>query len=198
MEEDRDMSTVATKQRYTPEDLLAMPDAVSYELVDGELVEREMGWRSGRIGFRVGKLLANHCDAHGLGWVAGAESSYQCYPDAPNKVRRPDASFISLGRLPADEEPEGHCRIAPDLAVEVISPNDLYYKVEDKVEEYLTAGVRLVWVVNPPTRAVHVYRADGTTTMLREADELSGEDVIPGFRCRVGELFAVPVAGTAE
>jgi Uma2 family endonuclease len=198
MEEDRDMSTVATKQRYTPEDLLAMPDAVSYELVDGELVEREMGWKSSVIGGRVFNLLLNHCDAHALGWVAPADASYQCFPDAPNKVRKPDVSFIRLDRMPADEEPEGHCRITPDLAVEVISPNDLYYKVEDKVEEYLTAGVRLVWVVNPPTRTVHIYRADGTTTLLREADELSGEDVVLDFHCRVSELFAVPVAGTAE
>jgi Uma2 family endonuclease len=192
------MSTVATKQRYTPEDLLTMPDAVSYELVNGELVERNMGWKSSEIGVDVAFLLKAHCKAHGLGWVVGADASYQCYPDAPKKVRKPDVSFIRLDRMPAEEKPEGHCRIAPDLAVEVVSPNDLFYKVEDKVEEYLTAGVRLVWVVNPPTRTVHVYRADGTTTKLREADELSGEDVVPGFRCRVSELFAVPVAGTAE
>jgi Uma2 family endonuclease len=192
------MNTVTTKQLYTPEDLLVMPDAVSYELVNGKLVERQSGWKSSRIGASVAVLLMAHCDAHGLGWVAGAESSYQCYPDAPNKVRRPDASFISLERLPADEEPEGHCRIAPDLAVEVISPNDLYYKVEDKVEEYLTAGVRLVWVVNPSTRTVRVNRADGTETRLRQTDELSGEDVVSGFCCRVSELFAVPGAGTAE
>jgi Uma2 family endonuclease len=193
MKEDRDMSTVATKQCYTPEDLLAMPDAVSYELVNGELVEREMGWKSSRIGGRVVQLLLNHCDAHGLGWVAGADASYQCFPDAPNKVRKPDASFIRLERIPADKEPEGHCRIAPDLAVEVTSSNDLYEAVENKVVEYLTAGVRLVWVVHPPTRTVRVHRADGTISTLRETDELSGEDVVPGFRCRVSELFAVPV-----
>jgi Uma2 family endonuclease len=192
------MSPGATKQRYTPEDLLAMPDAVCYELVNGELVERKTGWKSSRIGASVICLLSVHCDAHGLGWVAGADASYQCFPDAPNKVRKPDASFICLERMPADEKPEGHCRIAPDLAVEVISPNDLYYEVEDKVEEYLNAGVRLVWVVNPPKHTVRVYRADGTDTKLREVDELTGEEVVRGFRCRVSELFAVPVAGTTK
>jgi Uma2 family endonuclease len=186
------MSTVATKQEYTPEDLLTMPDAVSYELVDGELVERDMGWKSSWVGGRVFKLLTDHCDAHGLGWAAPADASYQCFPDAPNKVRKPDASFISLERMPSDKKPDGHCRIAPDLAAEVISPNELYEKVEEKVEEYLTAGVRLVWVVNPPKRTVRVHRADGTITNLRETDELSGEDVVPGFRCRVSELFTVP------
>jgi Uma2 family endonuclease len=192
------MSTVATKQHCTPEDLLVMPDAVSYELVDGELLEREMGWKSSVIGGEVGFLLKAHCKAHNLGWVAPADASYQCFPDAPNKVRRPDVSFIRLERMPADEEPEGHCRIAPDLAVEVTSPNDLFDDVEEKVEEYLTAGVRLVWVVHPSTRTVRVRRADGTISLLREADELSGEDVVPGFRCRVSDLFAVPVAGRVE
>jgi Uma2 family endonuclease len=192
------MSTVATKQHYTPEDLLVMPDAVSYELVDGELLEREMGWKSSVIGGEVGFLLKAHCKAHNLGWVAPADASYQCFPDAPNKVRRPDVSFIRLERMPAHEEPEGHCRIAPDLAVEVTSPNDLFDDVEEKVEEYLTAGVRLVWVVHPSTRTVRVRRADGTISLLREADELSGEDVVPGFRCRVSDLFAVPVAGRVE
>jgi Uma2 family endonuclease len=192
------MSTVATKQRYTPEDLLTMPDAVSYELVDGELVERNMGWKSSWVGGRVFKLLSNHCDAHGLGWAAPADASYQCFPDAPNKVRKPAASFIRLERMPPDKEPEGHCRIAPDLAVEVTSPNDFYDEVEVKVREYLSAGVRLVWVVHPPTRTARVHRADGAETKLREADELSGEDVIPGFRCRVSELFALPIAERAE
>jgi Uma2 family endonuclease len=196
--EESNMSTVATKQRYTPEDLLTMPDAVSYELVDGELVERDMGWKSSRIGASMVSLLRIYCAARGLGWVAGADASYQCYPDAPKKVRRPDASFIRLERMPPGEEPEGHCRIAPDLAVEVTSPNDFFDEVEAKVVEYLGAGVRLVWIVHPPTRTVHIRRLDGTVAMLREADELSGEDVVPGFRCRVGELFAVPVAGTAE
>ena len=192
------MSAEVTKQLYTPEDLLVMPDAISYELVNGELVERQSGWNASVIGVNVVVLLMNHCNAHGLGWVVGAGASYQCHPDAPNTVRKPDVSFIRLERMAAGEEPEGHCRIAPDLAVEVISPNELYDAIENKIVEYLIAGVRLVWVVNPSTRTVRVHRADGTGTRLRQTDELSGEDVVPGFRCRVGELFAVPVTGTAK
>ena len=97
----------------------------------------------------------------GLGWVAGADASYQCFPAAARQVRKPDASFIRIDRLPAGEEPEGHCPIAPDLAVEVVSPNDLYSEVEEKVDDYLAAGVRLVWVIDPPTRTAHVHRAGG-------------------------------------
>ena len=186
------MNIVATKQRYTPEDLLAMPDSVSFELVNGELVERKMGWKSSWVAGRVLTFLSTFCDANSLGLVAPADASYQCYPDAPGKVRKPDVSFIRLSWLPAEEELEGHCRIPPDLAVEVVSPNDLYYEVEEKVAEYLAAGVQLVWVVNPPTRMVRIHRADGTVADLREPDELSGEDVVPGFRCRVGALFATP------
>ncbi|HVS40325.1 MAG TPA: Uma2 family endonuclease [Gemmataceae bacterium] len=191
------MITVATSQRCTPEDLLAMPDGDRYELVNGELVERNMGWNSSRIGGQLFFYLRAFLETIPLGRAAPADASYQCFPDAPGKVRRPDVSFIRADRLPAEEDREGHCRIAPDLAVEVISPNDLYCDVDDKVEEYLAAGVRQVWVLNPSTRTVRIHRADGTQAYLRESDELTGEDVVPGFRCRVGTLFAAPPAPAA-
>jgi Uma2 family endonuclease len=85
--------------------------------------------------------------------------------------------------------PEGWARIAPDLVVEVISPNDLAYEVDEKVEEYGRVDVPLTWVVNPHTRTVVVHRADGSISRLREGDELSGESVIPGFRCPVSAIF---------
>ena len=92
---------------------------------------------------------------------------------------------------------EGHIGIAPDLAVEVVSPNDLAYEIDKKVEEYDTASVKLIWVVNPETKTVRVHRADGTVTVLREKDELDGENVVPGFRCRVGDLFLLAGAAAA-
>jgi Uma2 family endonuclease len=191
------MSTVATNTRYTPEDLLAMPQGVDFELVNGELVRRNMGFRSSRVGGRVFRLMDMHSEANGLGWVLPADVGYQCFPDDPINVRKPDVSFIRRERLLAHQEPEGYARIAPDLAVEVVSPNDLFEELAEKVEEYLAAGVRLVWVVDPTAQRVLVYRADGTGTILRADDELSGEDVLPGFRCRVGDLFLVP-AGVRE
>ncbi len=151
-----------------------------------------MGWESSRIGLCVGWLLKSHCAANDLGWVAGADAGYQCFPDDPGKVRKPDVSFIQLDRLAAGEQPTGHCRIAPDLAVEVVSPNDLYHEVETKVDEYHAAGTALVWVVNPVQRTVRVDRADGTTTLLRESDTLTGENVLPGFACPVSEIFRQP------
>src|SRR5438067_2218026 len=148
------MSTIAAKTRYTPEDLLAMPDGKNYELVDGELVERNMGCESSWIGGRLHHFLSGHCDAKRLGIVFPADSGFQCFPNDPGKVRKPDVSFISIQRLPPDKIPGGHCSIAPDLAVEVVSPHDEYFEIEEKVIEYLEAGVRLVWVINPRTRTV--------------------------------------------
>ena len=192
----RPIPTPPQPVRYTPDDLLAMPDAVNYDLVDGQLVERTMGTESSWIGGELYRLLANHVLANRLGWVFPADAGFQCFPSAPEKVRRPDASFVRLDRLPGGP-PKGHCRVAPDLAVEVISPNELYSDVEEKIDEYLAAGVKLVWVVDPPHRGVRVHRADGSVADLRETDELSGEDVIPGFRCRVSDLFKLPAAPSA-
>ena len=79
--------------------------------------------------------------------------------------------------------------IPPDLVVEVVSPNDLAYEIDEKVQEYLDAGVQLVWVVNPALRTVRIYRADGTISGLHESDELSGENIVPGFHCPIANLF---------
>jgi len=183
---------------YTAEDLLTMPEGDQYELVDGRLVETHMGTESSFVGGHLCRLLGNHCDAPARGWVFPADTGYQCFPGRPNLVRRPDVSFLRLGRLPNEELPEGHLRIAPDLAVEVVSPNDLYYEVEEKVREYRTAGVSLIWIVIPPTRTVLVRRLDGTAAEVGENGELDGEQVVPGFRCRVADLFrrATPPAPT--
>lgn len=174
---------------YTPEDLLRMPDGKGYELVNGSLVELIVGGLLSLVGGTAYFLIRTYVDAHGLGWVWPADNGYQCFPDAPNMVRRPDVSFIRKGRLPGERIPQGHLRIAPDLAIEIISPNDFAYELDKKVLEYLQAGVRLVWIINPEVRTVRIHRADGTTGWLTESGELSGEDVIPGFRCPVAGLF---------
>src|SRR5262249_54789382 len=162
-----------------------MRDGDFYELVDGKLVERHMGFRSSRVGGELVRRLSNYCHEKGLGWVPLSDAGYQCFPNAPNKVRKPDGSFVHRERLPLEQEPEGHCRIAPDLAIEVASPNDEFDELEEKVDEYLSAGVRLIWVVSPVGQRVFVHRANGQGTILRGDDELTGEDVLPGFHCLV-------------
>jgi Uma2 family endonuclease len=191
------MSTVETPTLYTPEDLLEMPDGDLYELVDGQLVERNMGMWSSYVGSRLLRLLGNFCEDHFHGWLLGPDASYQCFPNRPRLVRKPDVSFIRLGRLPDERAPEGHIRIAPDLAVEVISPKDLAYEIDERVADFLGAGTRLVWVVNPVRRTILIYRADGSIAGVREGGGLDGEDVLPGFRCPVALLFVTPAPPTA-
>lgn len=192
------MSATEIKQTCTPEELLKMPDGDLYELVDGELVERHMGCESSWIGCRLCGVLSTFCDSHQSGWVLGADASFQCFPDSPGKVRKPDGSFIRLGRLANEKIPTGHCPIAPDLAIEVVSPHDSYSEVEEKVDEYLAAGVLLVWVIDPPTRTVRVHRHIGSLTDLGLTDELNGEQVLPGFRLSLSDLFKPPMANASS
>src|SRR5207253_914792 len=119
-----------------------------------------------------------------------SECAYPIFGPNHDRVRRPDFSFIAPGRLPDDRSPEGYVHIPPDLAAEVFSPNDPAEEIEEKRVEYLQAGVPLVWIVYPATKTVHVFRQDGTSAAITEAGELSGEDVLPGFTCRVAEIFA--------
>lgn len=191
------MNILVSQPLYTADDLLRMPDGDRFELVDGKLVEKAMGAESSYVGWRLSRILGNYCESPFLGYVFPADTSYQFMPGRPNLVRKPDVSFVRLGRLPNEALPGGHIRLAPDLAVEVVSPNDLFYEVEEKVQEYRTGGVRLIWIVVPPTRTVLVRRINGTIAEVSEGGELDGEDVIPGFRCRVADLFQPPAPPTA-
>jgi Uma2 family endonuclease len=184
------METGILDMPHTPEELLTMPDGHRYDLVDGRLVERPMGAISSLIAATIIQMVRQHATAQNLGLVFATDCGYQIFADHPNQVRFPDASFIARGRLPDDRVPPGHVRIPPDLVVEVVSPRDTACELDQKVEEYLRAGVRLIWVVYPSTRRVMVYRTAGGISRLGPADELGGEDVLLGFACRVADLFA--------
>jgi Uma2 family endonuclease len=185
------MSTaVATEaRRYTPEDLLAMPDEKNYELVDGRLVERNMGSESSEVGGELYFLLRQFCREHDLGKVWPADNGFQCFRHAPGLVRRPDVSFVKKGRLPGEASPKGWVKIPPDLAVEVVSPNDLAGDLEEKLDDYRKAGVPLVWVIYPEQRKARVFRLDAPAVELMEDGELSVEDIIPGFRRPLREIL---------
>ncbi len=184
------MSTADVETRHTADELLELPDSKSFELVDGLLVERNMGLESSWINAQLLILLGVHIRQESLGWLLDSEASYQCFGDDRDTVRKPDVSFIRRGRLKDERLPQGHCRIPPDLAVEVVSPNDRFYDVQAKVADYLSAGVLLVWIVNPADRSVTIY-ADGSDqpVVIRDGDELTGSDVLPDFRCEVKSLF---------
>jgi Uma2 family endonuclease len=104
-------------------------------------------------------------------------------------------SFIALTRMTPEEYAEdGHTEMAPDLAVEVTSPNDTVYDVDRKIRERLAAGVRLVWEINPEEKTVQVHRPDGTVTCLKNSDTLTADPVLPGFSISLTDLFKLPVA----
>jgi Uma2 family endonuclease len=184
---------MVTKTLMTAEDLWAMPEVPGkrFELVRGELVEVS---GAGGVHSFVARLLFRLLDtfvlSRGLGEVIQDGLGYIVLHD-PDIVRIPDLSFVSAGRVPKEGLPVAYWPVAPDLAVEVVSPNDRAEDVHKKILEYLEGGTRLVWVLWPDTRSVTAHAADGSIRELGPDDELDGGDVLSGFRVRVGDLFDV-------
>jgi Uma2 family endonuclease len=172
-----------------PDDLLRLPDGDLYELIDGKPVEKLVGAKSEEIGGLLLTQFNVFIRPRKLGRAYPSRTGFQCFPDKPNQVRMPDTSFVAAGRLPDDQTPEGYIQIAPDIAVEVTSLNDFYVEVEQKVAEYRSAGVKLIWIICPRTKAVLIRRLDGSCAEVGATGQLSGEDVLPGFTCTVAELF---------
>ncbi|HET6246120.1 MAG TPA: Uma2 family endonuclease [Tepidisphaeraceae bacterium] len=175
--------------RFTPDDLLRLEedDDHLYELVDGKLVEKEMSSLANKTAARIITVLNTFCLQHNSGDVY-AEQSFQCFPHDPDQIRRPDVSLIVFDRLKSVPE-EGHIRIAPDLAIEVISPNDKIYIFERKLADYRKAGIPLVWEVNPKFRFVRIHRLDRKADRLEETDAITAEPVLVGFSVLVSELL---------
>ena len=161
-----------------------------YELVKGELYEMPpAGASHGSVAMQIGALLSVHVNAHRLGWTFAAETGFVLGRN-PDTVRAPDASFVGRDRLPAGELTAGFLELAPDLAVEVVSPGDREREVRDKVKSWLGAGTRTVWVLYPATHRVTVCQAARGVVTLSSEDTLDGGDVVPGFSCVVGDLFS--------
>ena len=186
------MATEVAAKVITPEQLAMMPNDKEFELVDGCLVERNMGNKSSWIASQLARRLNQYVDDHRLGWVFLFEAGYRLHPERPNNVRKPDVSFVRFGRFPNEEPADGYDYLAPDLAVEVTSPGDTVHELDDKVEEYLEAGVRMVWVINSDQHTAKIYLPDSPIQPIREDQELSGGDVVPGFRCRLADIFRYP------
>jgi Uma2 family endonuclease len=132
--------------------------------------------------------LAQHVRTQQLGIVLGAETGFLIGRD-PDTVRAPDIAFVRRDRIPPTGVPRTYWPGQPDLAVEVVSPNDTVFEVDEKVQEWVRAGVALVWVVNPRQRTVMVYRSLTDVAILTENDTLSGETIVPGFQCPVRDIL---------
>lgn len=179
----------ATQTLVTAEELLGMPDnGVRRELVRGEVVEAmPPGGVHGIIVIALGTLLRIWARSGPAGYV-GTESGFVLERD-PDVVRSPDVFYVSRERVPEGGVPPGFWQIAPDLAVEIVSPGDTAAEVREKVREYLAAGARLVWVVYPTTREVIAHTPDGMARTFGPADTLAAPEVLPAFAAPVAELF---------
>jgi Uma2 family endonuclease len=178
---------VATRQ-VTVEEFAEMPLQGVWELVDGEPIELSpAAGRSGWISGNIYRLLASHVWRSQMGWSFPPETGFVLFEDRQT-VRSPDAAVVLSNRLA--EPPDSFVPMAPDLAVEVLSPSDRMADALAKIAMYLQAGTPLVWLVNPATRTVVVFRADMDPVTLAGSDTLDGGDVLPGFSVPVAEIFA--------
>lgn len=182
---------MTTAQKVTAEELLQMPDdGLRYELVKGELVKlAPAGSEHGDLAMRVGWRLGQYVENHNLGKVFAAETGFRIASN-PDTVRAPDVAFISKGRVEEAGLVEGYWPGAPDLAVEVISPTDIYTAVQAKVLDWLDAGTLMVAVVNPRQQTVTVYRSRTDIAILTGNDIMDGQDVVPGWTLAIRDLFA--------
>ena len=158
------------------------------ELVRGELIVREpAGGLHGRVAMNLGVELAVHVKRTAAGAVFAAETGFKLASN-PDTVRAPDVAFIATDRLPS-RDTRGYPALAPDLVGEVLWPDDRPGEVLAKVGDWLSAGCRLVWVVDPERRVARVYRLDGSETIVSATDVLEGEDVLPGFSCSLATIL---------
>lgn len=173
----------------TAEELLRanIPDKRT-ELVRGVLMVREpAGSMHGLVAMNLGAELTVYAKRTGAGGVFAAETGFKLATD-PDTVRAPDVAFVRRERMPPSGT-TGYAVMAPDLAVEVLSPGDRPGEVLAKVADWLSAGTRLVWVVDPARVLARVYRHDGTETIVTADGTLEGEDVVPGFSCPLATIL---------
>ncbi|HEY1191155.1 MAG TPA: Uma2 family endonuclease [Gemmata sp.] len=192
------MIVKASPPRMTPEQFEELRDPKGLELLEGIVREKNGGAKNGAVQTRIGYFLTAVVLPTNRGVVVGTEGTYQCFPKRRKTVRKPDVSFILQERLPNGRVPTGICKFRPDLAVEVVSPNDTYEAVDEKLADYFDAGVPLIWVVTPKTRTVLVYCADGTAQRLCDTDDLTADPIIPGFRAKISDLFPNPPTASAD
>lgn len=160
-----------------------------FELVEGTLVEKIMGFRESLVAQKLARVLGTFAeDTHKLGVVSGADGTIKLLEEL---VRIPDVAFIAWDRFPNRRVPEAKVpEVVPNLAVEVLSRGNTVLEMERKLKEYFLAGVDLVWFVSLETRTVRVFTSPDDSTLLTATDTLTGGTVLPGFAVPVADLFA--------
>jgi Uma2 family endonuclease len=190
MAEHIERMSIAESDVMTAEDLLRVDIPGKWtELIRGRLVVSEPpGTYHGKVSLRMSVLLANHVLPRGAGEVFSQDTGFKISSN-PDTVRAPDVAFVSAERAAAIPR-RGYAPLAPDLVVEVVSPNDRPSELLAKIADWLEAGTRLAWVIDPMREVAHVHRADGSIEVVGMEGTLDGEDVLPGFSCRLAEVLA--------
>jgi Uma2 family endonuclease len=162
-----------------------------FELVRGEVIELPAPQKPhGVVCMNVGRLLSNAAFEQGRGYLACNDTGVILARD-PDTVRGPDIAYYEDAATWAEVHPK-YGEVPPRLAVEVLSSTDRYSRITEKVNDYLNSGVELVWLIEPELKSVTVCRVGRQPQILREADEITGENVLPDFRCKVSDFFRMP------
>ncbi|CAN5664225.1 Uma2 family endonuclease [soil metagenome] len=180
----------AETRQATIQDMQALPDdGHRYDLIRGEIIQLAPATgEHGAIAGEIARLIGNVARPERRGRVYTAEAGFVLAHD-PDVLLCPDVSFVRSSRLGPLDEQRGFLDLAPDLAVEVLSPSESLRSIREKVSAYLDGGTQAVWVVDPVRRSVTVYLADGSITLLSEDEDLTGGDMLPGFNVTVAEIF---------
>jgi Uma2 family endonuclease len=184
----------ATPKRVTPDEFLQFMETApgEYELVDGQLVEKPLSDISDLVAQNFNDELVLWSKPRNAG-RSFVESNFRCFPRDPDQIRRPDVAFISAARIASYRWGQSTLTIVPDLVAEVLSPNETAFEIDNKLRDYLGAGVRRVLVLNSNLRVIRVHRALGAMYEIAgDETELTDEEVLPGFRCPLAKLFTRP------
>lgn len=190
MAEHIERMSIAESDVMTAEELLHVDIPGKWtELIRGRLLVSEPpSTYHGKVSLRVSVLLANHAFATGAGDVFSQDTGFKIASN-PDTVRAPDVAFVTAERAKSIPR-RGYAELAPDLVVEVVSHGDRPSEVLAKIAHWLEAGTRLAWVIDPQREVAHVHRADGSISVVGVDGTLDGEDVLPGFSCRLAEVLA--------
>jgi Uma2 family endonuclease len=189
------MATISAPLKITPEDLLRMPESKRFELVDGHLLEKHASVLSSRTEAKILGLIGRFLVDNAIAAAFASSFGYRCFADEPDRIRRPDVTVVLLTRMMQlhDHNP-GYMPLVPDLAIEVVSTNDAVNEIGETIEEYRLAGFPQVWIAEPVARLVTIYSNPGKPRIPTEVDVIDAPNALPGFSCRVADLFPTAMA----
>ncbi len=183
------IAPLQTEKRVTAEEALAMGDIGPYELVEGRIVPMSpTGHQHARYEVKFTRYLDAFVSGRKLGYVMSGEVGIYTHRN-PDTVRGADVAFVSHEQYAQQKRESGFLNITPELVVEILSPDDRWSDVTQKLRECFSIGVRLVWVADPAARTIYAYRSLTDVREFTESGTLTGDDVLPGFSVPVANLF---------